>query len=98
MFVAGAIFAVGYGVLELLKGGSSETGFTVAWITLGIAAVAEGASWLRALRQTRREADAASKSLWRYTRASRDPNVTVPDMTEVFLDATPPRRAAATAA
>jgi cation diffusion facilitator family transporter len=75
MFVAGAIFAVGYGVLELLEGGSSETGFTIAWITLGIAAVAEGASWLRALRQTRREADDAGKSLWRYTRASRDPNV-----------------------
>jgi cation diffusion facilitator family transporter len=75
MFVAGAIFAVGYGVIELVSGGGSESGFTIAWITLGIAAVAEGASWLRALRQTRREAAAAGKSIWRYTRASRDPNV-----------------------
>ncbi len=75
MFVAGAIFAVGYGVMELVSGGGGGEHFTIAWVTLGIAAVAEGASWLRALRQTRQEAKQAGKSVWRYSRASRDPNV-----------------------
>jgi cation diffusion facilitator family transporter len=75
MFVAGAIFAVGYGVIELVSGGGEGGDFTIAWITLAIAALAEGASWVRALRQTRREAGAAGKGLWRFTRESRDPNV-----------------------
>jgi divalent metal cation (Fe/Co/Zn/Cd) transporter len=75
MFVAGAIFAVGYGVMELLAGSESSGGFLVAWITLAIAVVAEGASWLRALRQTRSEARAAGKPLRRYVRESRDPSV-----------------------
>jgi len=75
MFVAGAVFAVGYGVIELLAGAESSGGFLVAWITLAIALVAEGASWLRALHQTRTEARDARKPVWRYVRESRDPNV-----------------------
>jgi cation diffusion facilitator family transporter len=75
MFVAGAIFAVGYGVMELLAGSESSGGFLVAWITLVIAIVAEGTSWVRALRQTRSEAREAGKPLRRYVRESRDPNV-----------------------
>jgi cation diffusion facilitator family transporter len=75
MFVAGAVFAVGYGVMELLKGAESEGGFLIAWITLAIALLAEGASWLRALHQTRREAREAGKPLRQYIRESRDPSV-----------------------
>jgi cation diffusion facilitator family transporter len=75
MFVAGATFAVGYGVFELVKGGGGSGDFAIAWITLVIAALAEGASWLRALRQTRGEAREAEKSLWRHIRETRDPNV-----------------------
>jgi cation diffusion facilitator family transporter len=75
MFVAGAVFAVGYGVMELLSGSKEEGGFGAAWITLAIAVVAEGASWLRALRQTRREAAEAEKPLKRYVSESRDPSV-----------------------
>ena len=56
MFVAGATFALGYGTVELLRGGESGGGFGVAWAALAVALVAEGASWLRALRQTRAEA------------------------------------------
>ena len=55
MFIAGAFFAIGYGVYQLLQGGES-TGFLAAYVTLGISLVAEGASWLRARRQIRREA------------------------------------------
>src|ERR687884_493444 len=48
MFVAGSLFAVGYGTYELLKGPQEPAGFAVAWITLAIAGVAEGTSWVRA--------------------------------------------------
>jgi cation diffusion facilitator family transporter len=75
MFVAGAVFAVGYGVMELLKGSEGDGGFLIAWITLAIAVIAEGASWLRALHQTRSEARDAGKPLRAYIRESRDPNV-----------------------
>jgi cation diffusion facilitator family transporter len=75
MFVAGAVFAIGYGIMELVAGGESSGGFLIAWITLGIAIVAEGASWLRALHQTRSEAREAGKPLRRYVRDSRDPSV-----------------------
>jgi cation diffusion facilitator family transporter len=75
MFVAGAVFAVGYGVIELVRGAEGESGFLVAWITLAIAVLAEGASWLRALHQTRAEAREAGKPLRQYVRESRDPSV-----------------------
>jgi cation diffusion facilitator family transporter len=75
MFVAGATFAVGYGVAELIKGGEKSGGFGIAWVTLAIAAVAEGTSWLRALRQTRHEAREAGVGLWQHVRETRDPNV-----------------------
>jgi cation diffusion facilitator family transporter len=75
MFVAGATFAVGYGIVELVKGGGGSGDFAVAWVTLVIAALAEGASWVRALRQTRREARDADLSLYRHIRETRDPNV-----------------------
>jgi cation diffusion facilitator family transporter len=74
-FVAGAVFAVGYGVLELVKGPSEEGGFAAAWITLAIALVAEGLSWVRALRQTRGEAREHGKPIGRYVAESRDPSV-----------------------
>ena len=75
MFVAGAVFAIGYGVIELVAGSEGSGGFLVAWITLAIALAAEGASWVRALHQTRSEARAAQKPLREYVRASRDPSV-----------------------
>src|SRR5690349_738014 len=48
MFVAGATFAVGYGVVELVRGAESSGGYAVAWVTLAIALVAEATSWIRA--------------------------------------------------
>jgi cation diffusion facilitator family transporter len=74
MFLAGAVFAIGYGIYELLSG-EGTTGFVVAYITLAISFVAEGISWLRALRQVRVEAREAELPLVRYVRGSRDPNV-----------------------
>lgn len=74
MFVAGALFAIGYGIYQLLSAPES-TGYAAAYITLAIALIAEGASWMRAVRQTRREAGDANLPLVRYVRSSRDPNV-----------------------
>jgi cation diffusion facilitator family transporter len=74
MFVAGALFAIGYGVYELMSG-EKASGFAIAYITLAIAFAAEGTSWLRALRQVRSEAREAELPLIRYVRGSRDPNV-----------------------
>lgn len=75
MFVAGAVFAVGYGAVELARGGEEQGGFLVAWVTLAIAAAAEGTSWLRAVHQTRKEAQAAERPVLEHVRRTRDPNV-----------------------
>jgi cation diffusion facilitator family transporter len=74
MFLAGAVFAVGYGVHQLVAGEGS-TGYAIAYATLAIALVAEGTSWIRAIRQSRHEAGQSGLSLIDYLRGSRDPNV-----------------------
>jgi cation diffusion facilitator family transporter len=73
-FLAGAIFAIGYGVYELVSGEKSS-GYLAAYATLAIALLAEGSSWVRAVRQTRKEAGDAQLPLLRYVRESRDPSV-----------------------
>jgi cation diffusion facilitator family transporter len=72
MFVGGAVFAVGYGIKELL-GGGEEGGFAIAWIVLAVSAVAEIVSWVRAMRQARAEAREAGLPFVRFIRESRDP-------------------------
>jgi cation diffusion facilitator family transporter len=74
MFLAGAIFAIGYGAYQLSVGEKSS-GYAAAFITLAIALAAEGTSWVRAVRQVRGEASRAELPLLRYVRESRDPNV-----------------------
>ena len=74
MFLAGATFAVGFGTYELLKGEES-TSYAIPFAILGLAFLAEGTSWVRACRQTRSEARDAERSIWRYIRETRDPNV-----------------------
>jgi cation diffusion facilitator family transporter len=74
IFLAGAIFSIGQGVLEIVRGGA-ETEFALALGTIGLAAVAEGVSFVRALRQTRREARAAGVGVVAYVRQSKDPTV-----------------------
>jgi cation diffusion facilitator family transporter len=74
MFLAGAVFAIGYGVYALMSH-EEASGFAVAYITLAIAFAAEGSSWLRAVHQVRGEAREADMPLIRYVRGSRDPNV-----------------------
>jgi cation diffusion facilitator family transporter len=73
MFLAGAAFAIGYGVYQLLHGGESEKGLAIAFVVLFVAIIAEGSSWLRALKQTRAAAREADKGLYEFVRGSRDP-------------------------
>ena len=75
MFLAGAIFAIGFGSVELAIGGGESEGYLVAYVVLAISFLAEGSSWLRALRQMRRGAREAQKPLLKYVRESRDPSV-----------------------
>jgi cation diffusion facilitator family transporter len=75
MFLAGAVFAIGYGAYELVKGPEEPGGFGIAWATLAIALAAEGTSWVRAMRQARGEAREAGKPVLRHARESRDPSV-----------------------
>lgn len=75
MFLAGAVFAIGYGVYALAGEAGAGSGHTIAYGVLGCAFVAEGTSWLRALRQTRREGRAAGMGVLAYARATRDPSV-----------------------
>jgi cation diffusion facilitator family transporter len=74
IFVAGAVFSIGQGVLRLVRGGGKES-FVLAIGTIAFAAVAEGASFARAIRQVRREAREAEVPLLKYVRQSKDPTV-----------------------
>jgi cation diffusion facilitator family transporter len=75
MFVAGAAFAVGYGVYELLNPTTSGESYLPAYAVLALSLVAEGSSWLRARKQTTAEARDAGRDLGDHLRRSRDPNV-----------------------
>ena len=75
MFLAGAVFAIGYGAYELASAGREQGGYTIAYVVLALSFAAEGASWLRAFRQNRREARRADMPLLAYVGQSRDPNV-----------------------
>lgn len=74
-FLAGAVFAIGWGVYELINPPRGETEFVIPFAVLGLSLLTEGFSWLRALRQTRREAREARLGYGAYVRMSRDPNV-----------------------
>jgi cation diffusion facilitator family transporter len=74
-FLAGSVFAIGWGIFELVHPGRSETEYLIPFAVLALSLLTEGFSWLRALRQTRREAREAGLSYPDYVRMSRDPNV-----------------------
>lgn len=76
IFVSGAVFSIGQGVLQLINPEKeTATDFIANYVVLGVAFAAEGVSWLRALRQVRAEAGERDKDLFTYVRESRDPTV-----------------------
>jgi cation diffusion facilitator family transporter len=74
IFLAGAVFSIGQGVLEIIRR-KQENGFWIAIGTIVFAGVAEGISFARALRQTRGEARDAGVPFVKYIRESKDPTV-----------------------
>jgi cation diffusion facilitator family transporter len=74
IFLAGAVFSIGDGILRLVRGAAKES-FALAIGTIGFAAVAEGISFARAIRQARQEANEAGVPLLKYVRQSKDPTV-----------------------
>ena len=76
IFVLGAGFSVVQAYRSLT--GSETVGahyYLVSYLVLGVAFVAEGISWLRAIRQVRTEAAAAGRGLPEHLRRSGDPSV-----------------------
>jgi cation diffusion facilitator family transporter len=82
IFVSGALFSIYQGAHRMLAGGGSEGGAGIAFAVLAVAFVLEGASLLRATRQTRDEARAKRRPLSLHVRVSRDPTT----KTVVFED------------
>ncbi len=72
IFVAGAVFSIGQGVLELIRP-QNESSYALVYGTLAFAFLAEGASLVRAVRQTRGEAREAGKGWLEYVRESTEP-------------------------
>jgi cation diffusion facilitator family transporter len=72
IFLAGAVFSIGEGVLAL-RGGGESGGTAIGLAVLAIALVAEGTSLVRAARQVRGGARRSRDSLGRYVREMRDP-------------------------
>jgi divalent metal cation (Fe/Co/Zn/Cd) transporter len=62
--------------VHTLRAGEEESGgILVPYVVLAVSFVAEGVSWLRALKQLRGEADERGRSLRGHVRASKDPTV-----------------------
>jgi cation diffusion facilitator family transporter len=72
IFLAGAVFSIGQGVLELVRP-ENESRYALVYGTLAFAFVAEGISLGRAVRQTRREAREAGKGWREFVRESTEP-------------------------
>ncbi len=75
IFVAGAMFSFFEAYRTVTGPPGEEGGFLVPYVVLALAFLLEGASFLRAIRQVRREARAAGKGLLAHIRASDDPTV-----------------------
>src|SRR5690349_13474686 len=63
IFFAGAIFALGEGVMRMFESRENAGAFWVSYLILGVAGIAEGVSFVRALRQTRAGAREAGMGL-----------------------------------
>jgi cation diffusion facilitator family transporter len=72
IFLAGAVFSAGQGILELVHP-SGEASYGLVYGTLVFAFVAEGISLLRAARQTRSDARKAGKGWRRFIRETTEP-------------------------
>ena len=74
IFVAGSVFSIYEGV-HTLRHGSESQGILLPYAVLGVAFLAEGVSWLRALQQMPGAARTEERGLREHVRASKDPTV-----------------------
>jgi cation diffusion facilitator family transporter len=72
IFLAGAVFSIGQGVLELVRR-QEEGSFGIAYATLAFAFVAESISLARAVVQTRGDAARRNLSFFAYVRRTTEP-------------------------
>ncbi|MGH3547947.1 MAG: cation diffusion facilitator family transporter [Pseudonocardiaceae bacterium] len=75
IFVTGALFSVYEGVRTIFGGGEEQSLVWVAFLVLALSFVMEGISWIRAVRQIRRELDEEGQSLIEYLHTTDDPTV-----------------------
>jgi cation diffusion facilitator family transporter len=72
IFVLGAGFSIVYGIRSILEPEDLQS-LVVAYVVLACAFVFDGASWLRAVRQLRREADLEGRTFSEHLRVTPDP-------------------------
>jgi cation diffusion facilitator family transporter len=77
IFVSGALFSIGQGVMGLVSGGEEQDAstFVANYLVLGVGFLAEGSSWLRSYRQIKREAAGSHLPFRKYVKESKDPTV-----------------------
>jgi cation diffusion facilitator family transporter len=75
IFVSGAAFSIYEGVHGLLAGEGEVAGYLLSYAVLAVSFVAEGVSWLKAVRQLRGQARAHGRGLLQEVRLSSDPTV-----------------------
>jgi cation diffusion facilitator family transporter len=74
LFTAGAVVSVWNGVTRLLEAGEKAS-YTWAYAVLAVAFVLEGISFMRAYRQTRREAQSLHRDVLEHALATSDPTL-----------------------
>lgn len=75
IFVTGALYSGFEGVRTIFGAGEDQTLAWVAFLVLGLSFVIEGASWIRAVRQIRRDKAETGRTLLVHLRVSDDPTV-----------------------
>ena len=73
-FLIGGCVSVGLGINDLVHGNVVDD-FAVAWVVLGIAALADGSALVQTFRQARREAALWGTSTIRFLRHTSDPTL-----------------------
>src|SRR5215207_8021575 len=73
-FLIGGCLSVGLAINDLVHGAVIDS-FVVAWIVLGIAALADGTALVQTLRQARREAGVWGQPTVRHLRQTSDPTL-----------------------
>jgi cation diffusion facilitator family transporter len=74
-FLVGGCVSIGIAIRELEARSHPVAAGIAPWIILAVAFVADGASWLQALRQARKQAKDYDLTVWRYLVRSSDPVV-----------------------